>query len=116
MLSSWSPTPLGVASWWIGHPEVDLYVNINTPAVWHEDRVICIDTDLDVVRGVDGRVEIIDRDECEAHQVRYRYPTDIVERTERTASRVFQLVSDNEPPFDGEAAMSWAGRARDRDL
>jgi protein associated with RNAse G/E len=89
-----------------------LYVNINTPAVWDGERLVAVDMDLDVLRFCDERVEIVDRDEFDDHQVRYGYPADVVTATEAAAARAFELVTRNEAPFDGVAAAAWAERAR----
>lgn len=102
----WAP------AWWIGNPELALYVNINTPAERRGDDIVCIDLDLDVIRFTDGRVEIVDRDEFEDHRVRYAYPDDIVAGAEAAAAEVYELVIRNEPPFDGAAASMWIERAR----
>ena len=99
-------------AWWIGHPGLELYVNINTPAEWRGDRIVYVDLDLDVVRTVDGRVEIVDRDEFEQHQVTYGYPADIVAHTEAAAAAAFELTSARSSPFDGVAAAEWLARAR----
>jgi protein associated with RNAse G/E len=99
------------AAWWLGHPTMDLYVNINTPAVWTPGLVTAVDLDLDVVRAHDGLVEVVDRDEFELHQRRYGYPQDLIERTEAATADAFERVRRNEPPFDGAAACEWAGRA-----
>lgn len=100
------------AAWWIGHPSLELYVNINTPAIWDGDRIVSVDLDLDVVRTSDGRVEIVDRDEFELHRVEYGYPSDLIAGAEAAAAEVHALVSRNCPPFDGVAAKAWAERAR----
>lgn len=101
-------------AWWVGHAEVDLYVNINTPAVFEPERIVAVDLDLDVVRTVDGRVEVVDRDEFELHQVRYAYPPDLIEAAEAATSLAHDLVLTNVAPFDGLAAKSWiqVGTAR----
>jgi hypothetical protein len=98
--------------WWFGHAEVELYVNINTPAVWEDHRVVAVDLDLDVIRFHDGRVEIVDRDEFDEHRERFGYPDDVVAATEAAAARALELVAGSEPPFDGRAAAAWAARAR----
>jgi uncharacterized protein len=65
------------------------YVDICTPAVWEApDRVTTVDLDLDVVEHEDGSVEVVDRDEFEAHRVRYGYPADVVEAAEHAAAWV----------------------------
>jgi protein associated with RNAse G/E len=101
----WAP------AWWIGHPEMELYVNINTPAVWERDRIVSIDLDLDVVRWSNGLVEIVDRDEFELHRVKYGYPIELIESAETATAEAHDLVSRNRPPFDGVAAKTWAERA-----
>ena len=93
----WSPT------WWLGHPELDVYVNIGTPPVWGPDRVTMVDLDLDVIRFSDGRVEVVDRDEFEDHQHAFGYPPDVVAAAERATAEVFDLVvhrsrHSTEPP------------------
>jgi protein associated with RNAse G/E len=98
-------------SWWIGHGEVELYVNINTPSVWVDDELRSVDLDLDVIRWLDGRVEVVDRDEFELHQVAYGYPPDLIEATERAAAQAYELTNRAVPPFDGAAARDWAARA-----
>ena len=100
------------ATWWLGHPEVELYVNIQTPAERAAGVIRYIDLDLDVVRLVDGTCEIVDQDEFEAHQVELGYPAQVVEATARTASHVLGAVRRGAPPFDGAAARHWAERAR----
>jgi uncharacterized protein len=90
----------------------DVYVNINTPATWVDDRVVSIDLDLDVVRWRDGRVEIIDRDEFESNRVRYRYPAAVVAAAEDAAATAERALLDNDPPLDGVAAGTWIESAR----
>ena len=102
----WAP------SWWIGHPETDLYVNIQTPAEWTPERVVAVDLDLDVVRFTDGRTEVVDRDEFELHRERYGYPPELVERAEEATATALDLVVRRVPPFDGAAAAEWIARAR----
>jgi protein associated with RNAse G/E len=100
----WSP------SWYPGHAKVDLYVNIDTPAVWDDERIVCVDLDLDVIRFTDGRVEIVDQDEFDENQVRYGYPADLIAAAEHAAAAAFDLVQRNVAPFDGVAARHWMER------
>ena len=99
-------------AWFLGHPEIALYVNINTPADRDGDRIVAIDLDLDVIRWHDSRVEVVDRDEFEVHQVRYGYPPDIVAAAEVATAEAYDLVVRERPPFDGTAARRWVERAR----
>jgi protein associated with RNAse G/E len=99
-------------AWWIDHPEVELYVDICTPSVREGDTVGYVDLDLDVIRFLDGHVEIDDRDEFEVHQVHYGYPADVIAAATLAADVVSDFISRNQAPFDGIAAREWARRAR----
>lgn len=102
----WAP------AWWLGHPELELYVNINTPAEISDERIAYTDLDLDVVRRTDGVCEVVDRHEFDLHRVRYGYPDDVVEAAEAAAEQAQRLVMERVPPFDGLAAARWTERAR----
>jgi uncharacterized protein len=104
------------AAWWIGHPELELYVNIGTAAVRSPGTITYVDLDLDVVRRTDGSAEIVDQDEFEAHQVELAYPADIVEAAARVADEVLAAVVAAAAPFDGVAARTWTAAAREARL
>lgn len=103
-----------VLTWFLGHPAVDLYVNIGTPPVREASRIVSVDLDLDVVRFNDGRTEIVDQDEFADHQVRYGYPPDLITGAERAAATALERMTRNAPPFDGAAARQWISRAPER--
>src|SRR4029450_286897 len=84
-------------SWWLGHETIELYVNIQTPAVWSGDLLTTVDVDLDVIRFTDGRVEVVDRDEFELHRGRYGYPEHLVVTAERVTAQAFDLTVANTP-------------------
>lgn len=94
--TAWFPAP-EADSWF------DIYCDIVTPIEILDDRTSCIDLDLDVVRHRDGRVEIVDRDEFEAHQLLFGYPEDVVASAERTAGEVAAMIATGVAPFDGRA-------------
>lgn len=106
----WSP------AWWLGHPDVEVYVNIGTPPLWSADRVSSTDLDLDVIRFGDDRLEVVDRDEFELHQQAFGYPEEAVATAERAASIVFELMAARVPPFDGRTSERWVAEARARAL
>ena len=108
------PDAWWIAAWRIDHPITPLYVDINTPAEWFDDRVTWIDLDLDVVRTSDGRIEVLDRDEFESHRQMYGYPEHLIATAEATTADVFASMVRNDPPFDNVAAFAWVARARFR--
>lgn len=103
--------------WWIAtfyaplHAEIDIYVDITTPANWvSETHVTSIDLDLDVVRyRVDGRIEIVDEDELEEHTTLYGYPDEIVGRAKDAAEEIVDAMSERREPFD-EAGWAWLAK------
>ena len=96
------------STWWLEHPEVELYVNIGTVAVVEPDRIVSTDLDLDVIRLLDGTCDVLDRDEFEEHQVRYGYPQEVIDAAEAATAEVVDLVTRAAPPFDHATAKRWA--------
>jgi hypothetical protein len=103
--------PPGDASWmgWFLPPgrDFDLYVDIVSHVVRTETAITMVDLDFDVVRFIDGRVELVDEDEFVEHRVKYDYPDDVAERAIASARDVLASVQADEPPFDGVAARRW---------
>ncbi len=94
----------------------DVYVDIATPAVWHdgESRLRAVDLDLDVIRGTTGRVWVDDEDEFAEHRVSLGYPADVVSGAMASCDRVHAAVRDGEPPFDPATSQEWLARFRRR--
>jgi len=106
-------------TWWIAefswdHPWHTLYVNIGTPPLWDGDRVTQIDLDLDVVRCLDGRTEVLDEDEFADHQVRYGYPQDLIANAVTMTAGVVDMVERATEPF-GTASHRWTDLVRSRE-
>jgi uncharacterized protein len=78
------------------------YINIATPATWHDGTLRFIDLDLDVIwRSRTGEVILDDEDEFVAHQARFGYPADLIERAWRSGEQVRELIARRVYPFDG---------------
>jgi protein associated with RNAse G/E len=83
------------------------YVNIATPATWHDGTLRFIDLDLDVIwRAESGEVILDDEDEFAQHQVRFGYPRDLIEQVQHSAREVLQLIAQSAYPFDG-SLFTW---------
>jgi protein associated with RNAse G/E len=80
---------------------VTLYIDITTPPFWDGPVLRAVDLDLDVVRGVDGRVWIEDEDEFAEHRVELGYPDDVASAAEKSCARVHAAVLRAEAPYDG---------------
>ena len=87
----------------------ELYVDVTTLPEVTPDAVSAVDLDLDVVRHRDGRVEVLDEDEFATHQVRLRYPRDVIDRARATADSLVEAISERVPPFD-ETGPAWLAR------
>jgi uncharacterized protein len=93
--------------WWIGTfhgpggPGVSVYVDIATPPTWDGNAVHTVDLDLDVIRGVTGRIWVDDEDEFAQHRVALGYPDDLVGSAMRSCDRVLAAVTSGRPPYDG---------------
>jgi hypothetical protein len=84
----------------------EVYVDVTTRPCWAGSTVTCVDLDLDVVRNRDGRVELLDEDEFLEHQVRYRYPAEVIEGARATAGWLLEAVAARREPFGG-AGRAW---------
>lgn len=106
-------------AWWMvefywNHPSIEVYVNIGTRPRWDGGRVAQIDLDLDVVRRIDGAVEILDEDEFQEHRRQLGYPADVIERAGAAAERAVAMLGRRQEPF-GAAARRWIGVAAPAD-
>ena len=88
--------------------KVWVYVDITTVPVWDGPVVRAVDLDLDVVRGVTGRVWVDDEDEFA--QRRDGYPDTVVAEALRTCAEVEAMVRDRVAPFD--SAERWLSQVR----
>lgn len=78
------------------------YVNIATPATWHDGALRFVDLDLDVIwRAGTGEVILDDEDEFELHQARFGYPADLIASARRSSDDVRDLIARSVYPFDG---------------
>lgn len=92
-----------------GH-KLSHFIDITTQPIWvAADRVEMVDLDLDVIRTVEGQVEIDDQDEFEVHSIRYGYTEEMNTRAPAEADMlVAALVEGREPFF--EVAEAWLRR------
>jgi protein associated with RNAse G/E len=85
-----------------------IYCDITTPPSWpHPGEVTMVDLDLDVLlRRGETAPFLVDEDEFAEHQVRYRYPADVIRSAEASAEALLRAVADRTGPFDG-AHTAW---------
>ena len=92
----------------VGHPELDIYIDIAAPAVWSERGARLVDLDLDVIVWNDGRpVELVDEDEFELHRHQLGYPSELVDGARSAADHVLRQATAGAAPFDASTARRW---------
>jgi hypothetical protein len=89
------------------------YVDITTLPVWSENRLTCVDLDLDVIDPNDERgIFIADEDEFAEHQVTLGYPPEVIAMARESADAVLEAVRSGEAPFDG-SHLRWPESSHD---
>ncbi len=90
---------------WLAGWDPVLYVDIARHVRVDVDRVVTVDLDVDVVRRLDGEVEVLDLDEFDLHRRKYGYPDDLVDEVRRTTDAVAESIRQARPPFRMEPAV-----------
>lgn len=98
--------------WNVDPDRTAIYVDITTvPTQPLPDRFEVVDIDLDVVRRVDGSIEILDEDEFAKHSVTLGYPAWIVDQARAATAEVAVAIELGRPPFGG-SHLPWFERLR----
>lgn len=84
----------------------ELYVDVTAGARISPGRAEMVDLDLDVVRTVDGAVELLDEDEFVEHRRSLGYPAWMADRARATAAEIALAVEARREPF-GAASDPW---------
>jgi protein associated with RNAse G/E len=93
-------------AWWAAYWNFDrendyeLYIDVASPAEWHDGELRLVDLDLDVARDWEGRVHLLDEDEFEDHAVKMHYPDDVRRAARSSADALVEAVTARTPPFD----------------
>lgn len=76
------------------------YCNIASPPYYSCDIITYIDYDLDVILTLDGEFFIVDEDEYEEHQVKYRYSQNVMQKIELGLSQLIERIQQKASPFN----------------
>ena len=104
----WADRPYNVyVIWYPNWQPIMHYVNIATPATWHDGTLRFIDLDLDVIwRAQTNEIILDDEDEFALHQVRFGYPQELVAQAWQTSQEVREMMAQRVYPFDG-SLLTW---------
>ena len=79
--------------------EIEVYIDMSTPAEWDGDVLRAVDLDLDVVRRWTGEVAVLDEDEFAAHRLSKAYPAHVIAAAEHSARACVDLLRAGAEPF-----------------
>lgn len=90
--------------------DLEVYVDITTPTVVEADTIRAVDLDLDVVRGFNDAVLVLDEDEFTEHCRTLAYPRETVRLALESCALVEARVRAATGPFDRLAPTVWLER------
>lgn len=76
------------------------YCNINIPPRFQDGILDYVDLDIDVLVWPDGSFKILDRDEFEVNSIKFQYPAELREASERALNEVLHLIETSQFPFN----------------
>lgn len=86
----------------VGFPSdggVRYYCNMASPPYQYGNIITYIDYDLDVLLSVNGRLQVVDRDEFEQHTLKYKYPAEVIEYVEQARAEILEMAAQRQWPF-----------------
>lgn len=108
------PTAGWLATFHAAGGPVQVYVDVTTPAHWHDAELHATDLDLDVVRLPDDTVRVEDEEEFAEHARAWAYPPEVVATAEATCAWLQAAVAARRTPFGG-AAATWLALLAERE-
>jgi uncharacterized protein len=96
--------------WNVDPVKTEIYVDITTvPTRPNPQLFEAVDIDLDVVRLVDGSIEILDEDEFADHSISLGYPDWLIDQARAATAHVAVAIESGTAPFDG-SHLPWFER------
>lgn len=98
----------------VGHPTLDIYIDIATPPTWNRRGARLVDLDFDIVVWNDGRgIQLVDEDEFEQHMVELAYPARLIDGARRASAEVLAAAQAGDAPFTMSVAKPWFDQLRE---
>src|SRR5699024_235014 len=83
------------------------YCNVAKPAILKNNKLTCVDVDLDVVQRKNTDWEVLDWEEVEENSIKYQYPTELEGEAVRALARLGNKGKMGEFPFN-QQIIRWA--------
>jgi uncharacterized protein len=77
----------------------NFYCNVNVPPVLQNDVLSYIDLDMDVLVAPDFSYSILDEDEFAANAARFKYPGEVLDKSESALKELISLIEGRAFPF-----------------
>lgn len=74
------------------------YCNVAMPPTFENGVLDYVDLDIDVLIWPNGKFEVVDRDDFERNTVKYGYPDEILQRSEKSVGEILGLIERGELP------------------
>jgi protein associated with RNAse G/E len=78
----------------------NFYCNINVPPIFHRNALSYIDLDIDILVAPDMSYSILDEDEFAANAARFKYPSEVQQRSRQALAQVVTLIESRHFPFN----------------
>ncbi len=76
------------------------YCNFAMPPILENGVLDYVDLDIDILVWPAGRYEVVDLDDFESNGLKYDYPKEIRQRSEKSVKEMFEMIERREFPFD----------------
>ena len=76
------------------------YCNLSSPYLYDGEAVKYIDYDLDIRVSRDGTFKILDEDEYQKHQVKFKYPSEVKVILAKEMDVLIHMIHNRIKPFD----------------
>ena len=86
---------------------VRYYCNIASPPYVNDGVITYIDYDLDVIRTLDGSIQIVDQEEYEHHKISYHYSETVDFKVKQGLDALLARLKRSGPPFSGNEALRY---------
>ena len=83
------------------------YTNLASPPFFEDNTLKFIDYDLDIKAYPGTNVKVVDQREFEEHKVKYNYPQELIDKVNRTTSKVLKMIELHEAYFDEDVVETY---------
>ena len=76
------------------------YCNVAMPPTFENGVLDYVDLDIDILVWPDFSFEVVDRDDFELNSLKYNYPDDIKQESEKSVAEIIEMIERRKFPLD----------------